>query len=166
METYILHWGEMGSRWGVNRTVAQIQALLYLSPEPLCADDITQLLSISRSNVSMGVRELNGYNIIKVTQKLGDRRDFFSTETDTWALFMKVLEARKHKEIDPTIAALKLCLSEPDQETPEEVKQRIANMLTFLETSSDWFGHMKAIPFGTLNKLMKLGANIKQFVKT
>src|SRR3984885_9368752 len=103
---FILHWGEMGSRWGVNRTVAQVHALLYLSPEPLTAEDIADALTVARSNVSTSLKELQNWQLVQATHQMGDRRDFFSTSHDVWKLFFKILEQRVEREIEPTIAAL------------------------------------------------------------
>src|ERR1700757_965308 len=107
---FILHWGEMGTRWGVNRTVAQIHALLYLSPEPLAAEEIAETLSVARSNVSTSLRELQGWGIVKVTHVLGDRRDRFESVKDAWELFRIVIEERKRREVDPTVALLRECV--------------------------------------------------------
>src|SRR3989442_11911156 len=103
---FILHWGEMGSRWGVNRTVAQMHALLYLSAEPLTAEDIAESLSVARSNVSSSLRELQNWQLVQATHQMGDRRDFFSTSHDVWQLFLTVVQQRVEREIEPTIAAL------------------------------------------------------------
>src|ERR1700761_6041354 len=103
---FILHWGEMGNRWGVNRTVAQVHALLYLSPHPLTAEDIAETLSVARSNVSTSLRELQNWQLVHITHQMGDRRDFFSTSHDVWQLFLTVLQQRVEREIEPTIAAL------------------------------------------------------------
>src|ERR1700677_2995176 len=106
---FILHWGEMGSRWGVNRTVAQVHALLYLSPEPLTAEDIAEALSVARSNVSTSLKELQNWNLVQVDSRIGDRRDFFQTSADVWTLFLTVVEQRVEREIVPTLATLRSC---------------------------------------------------------
>src|SRR5882762_10413979 len=103
---FILHWGEMGNRWGVNRTVAQVHALLYLSTEPLTAEDISEALSVARSNVSTSLRELQNWQLVQATHQIGDRRDFFSTSHDVWQLFLTVVQQRVEREIEPTIATL------------------------------------------------------------
>src|SRR5438874_10633819 len=108
----ILHWGEMGTRWGINRTVAQIHAVLFISPRPLCAEEITETLSVARSNVSNSLKELQGWGIVKVVHLMGDRRDHFESMKDVWELFRVVLEERKKREIDPTLAILKECVAE------------------------------------------------------
>ncbi len=167
VERYILHWGEMGTRWGVNRSVAQIHALLYLSPKPLPADEIAESLSIARSNVSMSLRELQGWNLVRATHVLGDRRDHFESEKDLWTMLMTIVEERKRREIDPTLTMLRQCVldADNDTETPDEIKQRIARMLEFIETLNNWHGKIIRVPKPTLIALMKLGDKVARFVK-
>jgi len=162
VEKYVLHWGEMGSRWGVNRTIAQIHALLYLSPEPLPAEEIVRLLGVARSNVSTSLRELQSIGLVKVSHVLRDRRDHFEAVHDVWELFSVVLDGRKKREIDPTVSMLRECMleAESDKETDAKTKERIGNMLSFLESMSDWYTQMATVPQPTLRKLMKLGAKI------
>jgi DNA-binding transcriptional regulator GbsR (MarR family) len=162
VEKYVLHWGEMGTRWGTNRTVAQIQALLYLSPRPLRADEIVDSLSIARSNVSTSVRELQSYGLVKMTHMLGDRRDYFESPSDVWELFRVIIEQRKQRELNPTLSMLRTCAVEvaDDKETDEITKERIRNMLEFVETTNDWYEQIQEIPTSTLKKIMKLGAKI------
>ncbi len=164
MQKYILHWGEMGTRWGVNRTVAQIHALLYLSPTPLTAEDIASLLSVARSNVSNSLKELQSWQLVRTENILGDRRDYFSSQKDTWELLLTIVEERKRREIDPTLTLLRQCAMEmeKDNETPKEVKHKIDGMLTFLTELSDWFEQIKRLPQGTLIKLMNMGAGISK----
>ncbi len=166
VEKYVLHWGEMGTRWGTNRTVAQIQALLYLSPRPMRADEIVESLSIARSNVSTSVRELQSYGLGKRTHMLGDRRDYFESPSDVWELFRVIIEQRKQRELNPTLSMLRTCAVEvaDDTETDEVTKQRIRNMLQFVETTSDWYEQIQEIPTPTLQKIMKLGAKITGFL--
>jgi DNA-binding transcriptional regulator GbsR (MarR family) len=127
MQRYIVHWGEMGSRWGMNRSVAQIHALLYLSEKPLNADEIAETLGIARSNVSTGLKELVGWELVQITHVLGDRRDFFAAQHDTWEVIRVIMEGRKRREIDPTLAALRECaaLLKTDRDTPAAVRERI-----------------------------------------
>ena len=154
VEKYVLHWGEMGTRWGTNRTVAQIQALLYLSPKPLRADEIVDLLSVARSNVRM-------------THVLGDRRDYFESLHDVWELFRVIIEQRKQRELNPTLTMLRGCADEIDgeKETDPVTKERVRNMLAFVETTSDWYGEISDIPTSTLTKLMGLGKKITKLIK-
>ncbi|MBR9829798.1 MAG: MarR family transcriptional regulator [Oceanospirillales bacterium] len=163
MQTFILHWGEMGSRWGVNRTVAQIHALLYLVGEPLTAEKITDTLGVARSNVSTSLRELQSWGLVQVSQKLGDRRDYFASQQEVWDIFMTIMEGRKQRELDPTLTTLRNCAleGEKDPETPTEVQARIDDTLVFLEQLLDWYGQMKSVDRNTLIKLMKLGARIQ-----
>lgn len=166
MQKYVLHWGEMGTRWGVNRTVAQIHALLYLSPTPLPAEDIADTLGVARSNVSTSLKELQGWNLIKIVHLMGDRRDHFESIKDLWDMFMVIIEERKRREIDPTLTMLRNCMleSDVDKETPPEIKQRIADVLEFIETLTTWHEQMRTVPKPTLIKLMKLGGKITGFL--
>jgi len=167
IERYVLHWGEMGTRWGTNRTVAQIQALLYLSPEPLRADQIVEALSVARSNVSTSIRELQGFGLVRMTHVLGDRRDYFESLNDVWELFRVIIEQRKQRELNPTLSMLRTAAEEVDQESDTDpvTKERIRNMLTFVETTSDWYEQISDIPTSTLTKLMKLGKGITKLAK-
>ena len=165
-EKYILHWGEMGARWGTNRTVAQIQALLYLSPKPLRADQIVNLLSVARSNVSTSVRELQSYGLVRMIHLLGDRRDYFESIDDVWELFRVIIEQRKQRELNPTLTMLRQCVSEVEQEsqTDDITKERIKNMLEFIDSTNTWYEKIRSIPTSTLQKLMKLGTTITKLV--
>ncbi len=167
VEKYVLHWGEMGTRWGTNRTVAQIQALLYLSPKPLRADEIVESLSVARSNVSTSIRELQSYGLVRMTHILGDRRDYFESLHDVWELFRVIIEQRKQRELNPTLTMLKGCAAEveAEAETDPVTKQRIKNMLEFIESTSDWYDQISDIPTATLTKLMSLGNRITKLVK-
>ena len=167
VEKYVLHWGEMGTRWGTNRTVAQIQALLYLSPRPLRADEIVDLLSVARSNVSTSIRELQSYGLVKMTHVLGDRRDYFESLSDVWELFRVILEQRKQRELNPTLSMLRNVAVEMDEDdqTDPVTKERIRNMLQFVESTSDWYEKIVQVPTPTLQKLMKLGTGITNALK-
>ena len=167
VEKYVLHWGEMGTRWGTNRTVAQIQALLYLSPRPLRADEIVEMLSVARSNVSTSIRELQSYGLVKMTHVLGDRRDYFESLSDCWELFRVIIEQRKQRELNPTLSMLRTVAGEVQEEKDADAvtKQRIANMLQFVETVSNWYEKIQGVPTPTLQKLMKLGTGITKALK-
>ncbi len=167
VEKYVLHWGEMGTRWGTNRTVAQIQALLYLSPKPLRADEIVELLSVARSNVSTSIRELQSYGLVRMTHILGDRRDYFESLHDVWELFRVIIEQRKQRELNPTLTMLRGCVSEieGEKETDAVTKERVRNMLKFVETTSSWYEEISDIPTSTLTKLMALGKKITKLVR-
>jgi len=167
VEKYVLHWGEMGTRWGTNRTVAQIQALLYLSPKPLRADEIVESLSVARSNVSTSIRELQSYGLVRMIHILGDRRDYFESLHDVWELFRVIIEQRKQRELNPTLTMLRGCAAEVEAEadTDPVTKQRIKNMLEFIESTSNWYDQISDIPTPTLTKLMALGKRITKLVK-
>ena len=167
VEKYVLHWGEMGTRWGTNRTVAQIQALLYLSPEPLRADQIVDVLSVARSNVSTSIRELQSYGLVRMTHVLGDRRDYFESLHDVWELFRVIIEQRKQRELNPTLSMLQKAAAEVDAEadTHPVTKERIHNMLNFVESTSNWYEQISEVPTSTLTKLMKLGKGITKLAR-
>jgi len=166
MQRYIVHWGEMGSRWGMNRSVAQIHALLFLSEKPLNADEIGETLTIARSNVSTGLKELLAWDLVHVAHVLGDRRDFFAAQQDTWEVIRAIMEGRKRRELDPTLAALRECAVQlqKDKETPAAVRQRIVTQLEFLETVTRWFDAMKRMPRKTLLKMMRMGERIAKIL--
>ncbi len=166
MEKYILHWGEMGTRWGVNRTVSQIHALLYLSPDPLHAEEIASLLSVARSNVSTSLKELQSWDLIQVSNVLGDRRDHFTVRGDTWEMLLTIVEGRKRREIDPILTMLRQCEleMEEDADTPEGVKERIRDMGSFVSTLTDWYEQMSTLPKSTLVTLLNMGAKIAKFI--
>ena len=167
VERYVLHWGEMGTRWGTNRTVAQIQALLYLSPEPLRADQIVDALSVARSNVSTSIRELQSYGLVRMTHILGDRRDYFESLHDVWELFRVIIEQRKQRELNPTLSMLRAAAEEVEREpeTDPLTRERIHNMLRFVEATSEWYEEIADIPTPTLTKLMKLGKGITKLAR-
>jgi DNA-binding transcriptional regulator GbsR (MarR family) len=162
MERYVLHWGEMGARWGVNRSVSQIHALLYLSPEPLTAEEIADTLSIARSNVSTSLKELQSWGLIQLVHVMGDRRDRFEAHKDVWEMVTRIVEERKRREIDPTLTVLRQCVldADVDKSTNAEVKQRIQDMLAFLELTGNWYAELKQLPRPMLIRLMKLGAKV------
>ena len=164
MREFILHWGEMGSRWGVNRTVAQVHALLYLSTEALTAEDISEALSVARSNVSTSLRELQNWQLVHVTHQMGDRRDFFTTSHDVWQLFLTVLQQRVEREIEPTIAALGRLAAEARAEKQPEVTARITGMHDFLQEMHGWYQQMTKLPPNTLRSLVNLGAGVTKWL--
>jgi DNA-binding transcriptional regulator GbsR (MarR family) len=166
MQRYVVHWGEMGSRWGVNRSVAQIHALLWLAPQPLHADEIAATLGIARSNVSTGLKELLAWELVQVTHTLGDRRDFFQAPQDPWEVIRIVVEGRKRREIDPTLAFLRDCATalEKDSETPQQVRERILAQMEFFATLTAWYDSIKNLPRKTLLKMMRLGQKIAKVI--
>ncbi len=162
MESFVLHWGEMGSRWGLNRTVAQIYALLYVAGRPLPADEIANTLKVARSNVSTSIRELQSWGLIARTHVIGDRRDHFAAETDLWAAAARVADARKKREIDPTLEALGRCLADArmDDAIGKDAVARIKAMHDFLEAASGWYDDIRGLPQSKLETLMKMGAKV------
>jgi DNA-binding transcriptional regulator GbsR (MarR family) len=159
MERFILHWGEMGTRWGINRSVAQIHALLYLSPKPLNAEEIADTLALARSNVSTSLKELQTWGLVKITHVVvGDRRDYFEALKDVQDMFNLVVEGRRQREIDPTLTLLRDLSVEA--ETDAEVKKRICDMLEFLETMTNWYDKLRKLPNPTLMQLVKLGDSV------
>jgi DNA-binding transcriptional regulator GbsR (MarR family) len=161
-ERFILHWGEMGTRWGVNRTVAQIHALLYLSPKPLNAEEICATLSATRSHVSTSLRELQSWGIVKRVRVLGDRRDHFESLKDVWEMFARVVEERKRREMDPTLAMLREAAAELKKagSRDKETEARIEAMLEFFTAASTWFGKLKEFPVSKLAALGKSGGGL------
>ena len=166
IEAFILHWGEMGTHWGVNRSVAQIHALLYLSDGPLHAEEISDSLRLARSNVSTALKELQSYGIVRRAHVAGDRRDHFVAETDLWEMLMRISAERKRREIDPTIAFLaelkeRIALRE---NFPDHIRERIGRMHEFIFTLAGWYDQMRRLPKPTLVALMKLGGRVARFV--
>ncbi len=161
-ERFVLHWGEMGSRWGVNRTVAQIHALLFINGRPMHADELVDTLGVARSNVSTSLRELQSWKLVRVVHMLGDRRDHFETSGDVWELFRTVVRERRAREFEPTMALLRECLDHPEIGRENAVaKQRIGETLALMETLSTWADEMLRLPKEVLVKLLKLGAKIQ-----
>jgi DNA-binding transcriptional regulator GbsR (MarR family) len=163
---FILHWGEMGTHWGANRSVAQVHALLYLSNQPLDAERICEALGLARSNVSNALKDLQGYGVVKRTHVPGDRRDHFVAETDLWDMFMAISAERKRREIDPIISKL----SELEQrlaqsnELPSHIRERIGRMHEFIGTLTNWYEQVRGLKKSTLIALMKLGSKVARFI--
>ncbi len=158
-ERFVLHWGEMGTRWGINRTVAQIHALLYLSPRPLHAEEISTRLGVARSNVSNSLRELQGWGIVRRVHVMGDRRDHFDSLTDVWELFRTIAEERKKREVDPTLVVLRECLAECGKGRRADVhtETRLRELLQFFETTTGWYQQLRGWSPTALSKLAALG---------
>lgn len=157
-QKFILHWGEMGTRWGINRTVAQVHALLFVSPKPLHAEEIANTLSVARSNVSTSLRELQGWGIVRVVHVLGDRRDHFESVKDVWEIFRIVAEERKRREIDPTLRVLQECVGELKKSGPgsQYTRERLEEMLGFLTATTGLFEELIRIPAGALKGITRL----------
>jgi DNA-binding transcriptional regulator GbsR (MarR family) len=166
VEKFVLQWGDMGSQWGVNRTVAQIHALLFVSAAPMTAEEIAAVLGVARSNVSTSIRELLAWSLVRRVPVKGDRRDHFEAEADIWELVARIAAGRKAREIDPALAALKACVSEASTDTSVDplTTKRLKEMLVFTETADRWFTQMLAVPRPQLASLMRLGARIVRFL--
>ena len=164
-ERFILHWGEMGTKWGVNRTVAQIHALLFFYGRPMHAEEITETLSVARSNVSNCLKELQNWKLIHVVHIIGDRRDYFNTSTDVWELMRTVIHERKVREFNPVIQALEDCIADPcAQEEDPAAMDRIRETLLLMKTTSTWADEMIKLKPETLAKVMRLGAKIQNLL--
>jgi len=161
---FILHWGEMGARWGINRTVAQIHALLYLSPRPMHAEEIAATLSVARSNVSNSLRELQGWGIVRVAHVLGDRRDHFESLKDVWQMFEIIIAERKRREVDPTLEMLRGCLEEQQGKADNYTTERIAAMLDFFETMTGFYTDLQRLPKGVLTGVNRLRRKVKKLL--
>jgi DNA-binding transcriptional regulator GbsR (MarR family) len=161
-QKFVLHWGEMGTRWGINRTVAQIHALLFISPRPLNADEIVETLGVARSNVSTSLKELQGWGIVKLTHVLGDKRDHFESLKDVWELFRIVMDERKKREFDPTMRVLHECIAEAarDKATGAYTEERLRDLHGFFETTTAWYATVRRWPTTTLLKFMKAGDKV------
>ncbi len=163
---FILHWGEMGTRWGINRTVSQIHAFLYFIGKPANAEQIADTLQVARSNVSNSLKELQNWHLVRITHMMGDRRDYFETSLDIWELFRTVITERKAREFDPTVQFLESYLSENTFNNNElEAKKRVQDMLELMKTLSIWGDEMIKLKPETLTKIMKYGAKIQMLIR-
>jgi len=163
-EKFILHWGEMGARWGINRTVAQIHALLYLSNRPMHAEEIAATLSVARSNVSNSLRELQGWGVVRVANVLGDRRDHFESLKDVWQMFEIIIAERKRREVDPTVEMLRECLTEQQGKADDHTTERIGAMLDFFETMLGFYNDLARLPKGVLTGVNRLRRKVKKLL--
>jgi len=165
-EKLVLHWGEMGSRWGLNRTVAQIHALLYVAPRPLHAGEIAETLSVARSNVSTGLRELEAWGIVKVTHVLGDRRDYFETVTDMWQLFRLILEERWRREIEPTLALLSDSLAEAERTGADQhTRERLRDMQALFRTLESWYEQVRTMELSQVKRVARMGGKVRGLLR-
>ena len=162
VQQFVLHWGNLGDRWGVNRSVSQIHALLYVADKPLTAEEIADSLGIARSNVSTSLRELLAWDLVRAVPVLRDRRTFYVAETDLWTLVSRIAAGRKERELDPAAAALKDCLAaaEGDDEVSPVVTRRLRDMLDFVERTGRWYEQMIRLPRAQVTALMKLGSGV------
>ena len=161
-QKFVLHWGEMGARWGINRTVAQVHALLFLSARPLNAEDIASTLGVARSNVSTSLRELQGWGIVRVTHLMGDRRDHFESLKDVWEMFRIIVDERKKREADPVLAMLRETAAEARKPGAADgyTRDRLADMLQFFELVTGWVEQTRKLPTPALVRLVKMGDKV------
>lgn len=166
MEKFILHWGEMGYRWGISRSVAQVHALLMLCPKPIAADEIGETLSVARSNVSTSIKELQGWGLIRVVHIFGDRREHFETMKDVWEMFIVVMKERKKREFDPTLATLRDCkqAAASAKEDSDHTLARLKELIEFMELTSSWADKAQAMSPASAKKLFKLGDKVFRLV--
>lgn len=165
MQAFILHWGEMGAKWGVNRSVAQIHALLHIAPHPMDAEEIADTLGLARSNVSTGLKELQGWKLAKASRGLGERRDVFTSVQDMFDLATVVVEGRREREFAPTVAALRdVAVAAETDATPPHVKARMQETLEVMQMFDDWYRDISRLPRGVQLALLKLGARIARFL--
>lgn len=163
---FVVHWGEMGSAWGVNRTVAQIHALLFFHGRPLYAEEIAETLGVARSNVSTSLKELQSWNLVRISHVLGDRRDYFDTSHDVWALFNTIVRERKEREFDPTTRLLQQLVAQPEFENESpDVQDRVRETLRFMESLGSWTDEMLRLSPSTLEKVLRMGASVQKFIR-
>ncbi len=165
-QKFVLHWGEMGTRWGINRTVAQIHALLFISEKPLNAEDIVHVLGVARSNVSSSLKELQGWGIVKRVHVLGDSRDHFESMKDVWEMFRVVMDERKKREFDPTERLIRECIAEAerDHQTDKYTTQKLRELAEFFDITTAWYGQIRPWPTGALTKFVKAGDKIRKLL--
>lgn len=166
-QKFVLHWGEMGTRWGINRTVAQIHALLFIMPRPLHAEEIVEALDVARSNVSTSLKELQGWGIVKMVHVLGDKRDHFESLKDVWEMFRIVLDERKRREIDPTLAVLRECIAEASQVKDKDTftRERLQALSDFFEDTTAWYMQVRKWPTAALTRFVKLGDKVLKLLR-
>ncbi|PCI40291.1 MAG: ArsR family transcriptional regulator [Elusimicrobia bacterium] len=165
-EQFLVHWGEMGSRWGINRTVAEIHSLLYITDRPLCAEEIQRTLGVARSNVSTSIRELQGWNLIKTVRTRGDRRYFFETYRDPWQLFQIVIEERKKRELDPSRDFLRALVGEMGGIKRDAfVKRQLTALLEHLDTVAAAYEQFRSIPLALMRRVLRMGGRLRKAVE-
>ena len=166
VQSFVLHFGEMGSRWGISRTVGQIYALLYLSPVPLNADDMVEKLGFSRSNVSMGLKELQAWNLVRLQHVPGDRRDYFVTPDDLWTIVRTLAEERKKREVDPTLSVLRdLLMQNPSSEEERHAQERMRETHEMIELLTGWYDDVRRLETERLVQLLSLGAKVQKILE-
>ena len=162
MERFILHWGEMGWRWGINRSVAQVHALLMLSPKPLPADEIGETLNVARSNVSTSIKELQSWGLVRVVHVFGDRREHFETLRDIWEMFLVIMRERKRRELDPTLATLRECAAEAktNKVDTDYTLNRLNELAAFVELTASWADRSQSLSPAAARRLLELGDKV------
>lgn len=166
VEAFVLRWGDLGGQWGVNRSVAQIQALLLLSDRPLTAEDISEKLGMARSNVSNSLKELLNWKLVMRVPVLGDRRDHYVAETDLWQMASKVAQGRKEREIDPMVAAIRAAMEHADDpKISPVVRERLHGMHDFINTVEGWYNQMINVPPAQIMRLIRLGSKVVGLLK-
>ena len=164
-QKFIVHWGEMGEKWGINRTIAQIHGLLYLSPKPINAEEISETLSVARSTVSVGLRELESWGIIRVVHVLGDRTDHFEVKGDAYEMFRFIVDYRKRREMDPTLHMLRESVSELEADDDLHTREKMQSMLDLFEISDSLYQQVQKIPTRTILRIAKTGDIVGKILK-
>jgi len=166
-ERFVVTWGEMGAKWGINRTVAQIHALLYLSARPLQAEEIAATLGVARSNVSTSLRELQGWGIVRVVHILGDRRDHFESMKDVWEMFRIIVDERKKREADPVLTMLREANVEAKKPGAADAytRDRLADMLQFFELMTTWCEETRKLPTAAVIRMVKMGNKLGKLLR-
>jgi DNA-binding transcriptional regulator GbsR (MarR family) len=162
---FVLHWGEMGARWGVNRSVAQVHALLFVSERPLHAEEIADALEVARSNVSVSLRELTAWGLVRLVHVLGDRRDYYEALGDVWEMFQVIFEQRRRREVDPILAVLRECVAEAETARDAHARERLVEMLGFFELTISWFEQVRRMPRQTLTRFARMGSRVAKLLE-
>jgi DNA-binding transcriptional regulator GbsR (MarR family) len=165
-EKFIKHWGEMGTKWGINRSVAQVHAILYISDTPLAADQLVDLLGVARSNISTSIKELQSWGLIRTEHVKGDRRDHFVAIGDVWTMFQIIMDERKKREFDPTAALLAECIEESKAEDSTNVRRKLQDLHDFFQTTGKFYHHARALPMPKLLEFMRLGSKLKNLFRS
>ena len=166
LSRFVLHWGEMGTRWGVNRTVAQVHALLFLSPRPLNAEEIASTLRVARSNVSTSLRELEGWGIVRTVHVFGDRRAYFESIKDVWEMYRVILDERKRRELDPTLVTLRTCLAEMPPGSPDDrdARQRLQELVDFFESMDALYEEVRRMSIDELRRFVRMKGRVRKLL--
>jgi DNA-binding transcriptional regulator GbsR (MarR family) len=165
-QKFVLHWGEMGTRWGINRTMAQIHALLYLSERPLSAEELATTLDVARSNVSTSLRELQNWKIVRLVHLAGDKRDHFESIQDVWEMFRLILNERMNREIIPTLGLIERCLADESKEGGLDAtsRKRLQALADFFQTTTEWYGQVSKWPRAVLMTFFRQGNKVFKFL--